>query len=376
MNDKASKPVRLIDIAKAADVSVSTVSLALSDHPRIGEETKRRLKQFGRELGYRRPTGRKRRTSKSDGVEAPANRPSTGCHFGCLLLGSPLRNEINMELLNGLVTRATAADARVELGSLAADISPEQGIEQAIRFAARLDGVVLSGLVSLELLEAFDKAQLPHVVIGHVVADPTWPFPGRVHVISHDETSMGRLATRSLFDAGHRQVAFISERAPRYLWADRWLSGYKLAHIDADYPCVKPMICTHIPVYEDVGPVIDQLLAMPKPPTAYVVPDARVGRSVIDALERRTGRSPHEAMVVGCSAAMARSHRVTELARIQPEPCKLAQAAFDHLIKLGEQGMSESMEIVLPFSTCNLNILKFKRAASATMNKSISRTHD
>lgn len=353
MDEDVNKPVRLIDIAKAADVSVSTVSLALSDHPRIGEATKRRLRQLGRELGYRRPGERKRSGGRPEGAAERVR--GAGRHFGCLLLGSPLRDEVNMELLNGLVSAATAADARVELGSIAADLSLEEGVEQAIRFAERLDGVVVSGLVSPKLLAAFDKVQLPHVVIGHVISDPAWPLPGRAQLISHDEVAMGRLATRSLFDAGHERVAFISEAAPKYLWADRWLTGYKVAHLDREISCDKQMICADMPVYGDVGEVLERLVKLRKPPTAYVVPDARVARSVVDVLERQGGQSVSDAIVIGSSAAIAQCHRVAELGRIQAEPRKLAHAALDHLIRLCEKGAETALEIVLPFTVCNLN---------------------
>src|SRR4051812_45510213 len=44
--------VTLRDIARAAGVHFSTVSLALRDHPRIPAETRERLRQLARELGY------------------------------------------------------------------------------------------------------------------------------------------------------------------------------------------------------------------------------------------------------------------------------------------------------------------------------------
>ena len=50
-NNKNSK-VRAQDIAKVLKVSASTVSRALSDHPRISKETKERVKQVATRLGY------------------------------------------------------------------------------------------------------------------------------------------------------------------------------------------------------------------------------------------------------------------------------------------------------------------------------------
>ena len=44
--------VSIKDIAQAAGVSPSTVSRALHDHPRISQETKTRIHELARELGY------------------------------------------------------------------------------------------------------------------------------------------------------------------------------------------------------------------------------------------------------------------------------------------------------------------------------------
>ena len=44
--------VTLSDIAKEAKVHVTTVSLALRDHPRIPAETKQRIKDLAKKMGY------------------------------------------------------------------------------------------------------------------------------------------------------------------------------------------------------------------------------------------------------------------------------------------------------------------------------------
>jgi LacI family transcriptional regulator len=44
--------ISIKDIAKAAGVAHSTVSRALSDHPRISQETKDRIRRLAEEMGY------------------------------------------------------------------------------------------------------------------------------------------------------------------------------------------------------------------------------------------------------------------------------------------------------------------------------------
>src|SRR5688572_15831921 len=68
---RVPRKVRLKDLAAKANVSVATVSMALSDHPSISDATKKRIHQIGRRLGY--------------GREAA----SRALRFGMLFHGSP-----------------------------------------------------------------------------------------------------------------------------------------------------------------------------------------------------------------------------------------------------------------------------------------------
>src|SRR4051812_4270686 len=50
---RKKKPVRLCDVAHAAGVSIATVSLVLSDNPRISATTQQRVRRIAHRLGYR-----------------------------------------------------------------------------------------------------------------------------------------------------------------------------------------------------------------------------------------------------------------------------------------------------------------------------------
>lgn len=49
---KTRKPVTLRDIAEQSNLSISAVSMALHDHPRIGADSKARVHELARDLGY------------------------------------------------------------------------------------------------------------------------------------------------------------------------------------------------------------------------------------------------------------------------------------------------------------------------------------
>src|SRR4030042_6218290 len=63
---KSNKEVTIYDVAKALDISPSTVSRGLKDHPQISKETKKRILTVAGEMGYQHnkfaSSLRKRRT--------------------------------------------------------------------------------------------------------------------------------------------------------------------------------------------------------------------------------------------------------------------------------------------------------------------------
>ena len=343
------KTVRLADIAKAANVSISTVSLALADYPRIGEKTKQRLRQLSRELGYRRPGETDRRTAVR-----PAKRNRRLRRFGCMLISRTFRDESNIDLIEGLTSGAANINARMELASVDASLPAQQIFEQSMSFANRLDGIIVSGVVSRKLLAALEEIHLPYLVIGRTTLDPAQPLPGRTQIVSHDEIAMGRLAAKQLFHAGHSRVAFICEIAPPNLWNARWLTGYKLAHLDLDIPIDKQLIATDMPVFAGAKQAIHRMLQLQSPPTAVVCPDARVGKSALDAL-KDAGVQPRErSVILACPTGLAQRHGVTEFGIIHTDSPAMTRAALDHLARLCLNPPTMSMEIIIPFTTFNL----------------------
>jgi len=89
------KKTRLLGVARAAELSVSAVSLALPDSPEISPETKWQVRLMSRRLGYRRP-GETARTARR--LE----------RFGFLLIGAQLGGENESALLSSLAGRVYA----------------------------------------------------------------------------------------------------------------------------------------------------------------------------------------------------------------------------------------------------------------------------
>src|SRR4051812_1554591 len=100
---RKQKPVRLCDIAAAAQVSIATVSLVLSGNSRIGVETQQRVRKIASNLGYRviraeRPSSA--RTSTTLAILMPAQGSDEPANISDAYYG---------ELLSGISERASAS---------------------------------------------------------------------------------------------------------------------------------------------------------------------------------------------------------------------------------------------------------------------------
>src|SRR4051812_48744812 len=125
----ADQSVTLADITAAAGVSVSAVSMALSDHPRIGTATKEQVRLLAKQMGYvTNSAARALRSQRSGNIAVIV--PNTGQHvfahpyFMQLLMGvTEVLNSHDMSLLvstNADRRHGVAAYERV-LRSRAAD---------------------------------------------------------------------------------------------------------------------------------------------------------------------------------------------------------------------------------------------------------------
>lgn len=201
---------RLIDIAKRADVSVSTASVVLNPPPNpppVSEERANRVRQAARELNYA-PNyhARTMRTGRSMSIAfaldtgATGNRPETrlGAHYFSAVLG-------------GIDAKASAMGYSVAVFGASAD--DRRALDVALEAAQqrRIDGVITSGTLALDVVERVVKEKEAHpLVLVDPVADLNYRYP----VVGADEPGAVELAMTHLAELGHRGVLWIEPRRP------------------------------------------------------------------------------------------------------------------------------------------------------------------
>lgn len=284
--------VKITDVARHAGVSPSTVSYALSGKRPISEETRRRVEESARLLGYRPHVGA---------------RALAGRRTNVLALVVPLRAGINvpvvMRFAVSVVTTARRYDHDVLL------LTQEEGEDGLRRVAdsALVDALLVMDVQlhdpRLPLLRDLDR---PSVMIG---------FPADsagLTCIDLDFRAAGEACVEHLARLGHRVVALVGSPPEVYVrqtaFAQRVVQGFTAAAdrnrlSSAVHPCEATPAAART--------VAEQLLREQPALTGVVVHNEAVLEPLIDAFEELGLRVPGDLSVTAiCPDELAENIRV------------------------------------------------------------------
>lgn len=284
--------VKITDVARHAGVSPSTVSYALSGKRPISEETRRRVEESARLLGYRPHAG----------ARALAGRRSD-----VLALVLPLRAGINVPVVMQYVVSAVTTARRYDHDVLL--LTQEEGEEGLRRVAetALVDALIVMDVQlhdpRLPLLRDLDR---PSVLIG-VPAES-----GGLTCIDLDFEVAGEVCVEHLARLGHRAVALVGSPPEVYVrqtaFAQRVVRGFTAA---ADRGGLSSAVhpCEASP--EAARGVAERLLREQPALTGVVVHNEAVMEPLIDAFEELGLRVPADLSITAiCPDELAESLRV------------------------------------------------------------------
>jgi len=150
------KPVTIKEIAQRLNVSVSTISRALHDHPSIGLEMRRQVQKLAKELKYE--------------PNQAAISFKQGKTFTIGVILPNLREEFFSIAINGIEDVATKNKYTVLIGQSHDDTEREKLITESMR-KHRIDGLIVSlskNTVSFEHFEQLKEQGIPVVFFDRV----------------------------------------------------------------------------------------------------------------------------------------------------------------------------------------------------------------
>ena len=184
----------LQDVAREADVAVSTVSRALSNPDRVSRAMRERVEEVARRLGY-----------------ASARIPVRDSLLALMVSG--IGNPYNAALVRGVESQARAAGASLIVGDIAD--GPEVELAYLERLRDRgVDGIVLASSLLPEA-ELISGARGSDVVLFNREVE------GLPSVVT-DSRDGSRQIVEHLSALGHRSIAYLS--GPQAMWTnnERW----------------------------------------------------------------------------------------------------------------------------------------------------------
>lgn len=275
--------VRISDVAAAAGVSVTTVSLVLNDAPsRISQETRDRVRAAAESVGYA-PSALARglRQQRTHTVGLISDQIATTPFAGRMLAG--------------------AQDVARDQGELVflIDTGSDRDVEQsAIRALAaqQVDATIYAAMWH-------QVVAVPEGLPADTVFLDCRPRTGNGRSVVPDDHGGGVAATRELVDAGHRRVAFVdtSEQPDRPIAAELRLAGYLEVLRDAGIT-PDPALHVHGETSARGGrEAVQTLLDLPdeQRPTALFCFNDRMAAGAYTAVHRRGLRIPDDISIIG-----------------------------------------------------------------------------
>ncbi|MEW5959209.1 MAG: LacI family DNA-binding transcriptional regulator [Chloroflexota bacterium] len=181
--------VSIYDVAKKANVAPSTISRALQDHPRIGAETKARIRALAEEMGYIPSTVARSLT---------ANQTWT---IGMVL--ATISDPFMGRVVEGVEQVAIEAGFNVFLSTSQNDRQREIAVIDVLQ-QRRVDGIIV---IASHLFDRyrryFDRVHVPIVMI-----DEQEPG-GVIHAVAVDDGRGARLAVEHLLALGHQRIGYV-----------------------------------------------------------------------------------------------------------------------------------------------------------------------
>jgi LacI family transcriptional regulator len=306
--------VTITDVARAAGVSVATVSKVVNGRDGIARGTAQLVQQVVADLGY------------ESSIVARSLRSHRTHVLGILVAEfEPFSTEILKGA--GAALAGTPYDLLAYTGGVTAGGAGRAGWEQ--RYLSRLSGTLIDGAVLVTPTVVAVAAGVP------VVAVDPHAGPGGLPTVDSDNQHGALLATRHLLALGHRRIGFLGGRAD--LESSRLReAGYRQALAEAGI-AVDPCLL-HVAEYrrEAAAAPTAAMLGLTEPPTAVFAANDLSAMGILDAAQRLGLRVPDDLSVVGFDDIPESASTTPGLTTVRQEIQGIGAAAVDLLVSLVE----------------------------------------
>jgi DNA-binding LacI/PurR family transcriptional regulator len=314
--------VSIKDVARAANVSHSTVSRALRNSPLVNVETRALIHRIAAEKGY---------TVSAVGRSLVTRRTNT---IGVVV--TTIADPFAGEVVSGIEEFALSHDYSVILAASHSDADRELRAVNSFQ-ERRVDGIlVMASRIGARYLQMLSGMKVPIVLINSHHAGEF------VYSVRIDNIDGARLATGHLAGLGHRRIAYIGDKFGFQSDIER-LTGYRetLEEQELDFD---PDLVVHGDGTPESGmKAMRRLLTLTDRPTAVFSYNDREAIGAMRGVRECGLRVPRDISIVGFDDLYLSSYTDPPLTTIQQPKREMGLLAGEILLRLfrGEKPESQ-----------------------------------
>jgi LacI family transcriptional regulator len=314
------KAVTITDIAKALNISTSTVSRALKGSYKISEETIVRVQEYARAYNYKpnlNAQSLKNKNSRSIGV-----------------LVSAVANNFFGEVINGIESVAQIYDYHVII------TQNHESVENEIR---NLEHLLWRNIDGLLISVSSETADFSHITNAHEQGIPIIFFDRVIegintHQVIADNIKGAYDVTKHLLEQGFKNVAMVTSSQHLSITRQRQ-EGYEKALQEAGVSILEDYIkyCEHGGKnLDEINSAVDELLFSSTPPDAMFTASDRITIGCFSALKKRDIKIPQQIALGGFSNFIAPELFCPSLTTVTQPAFEIGKTAAELLIEMLE----------------------------------------
>ncbi|MBS3651079.1 LacI family DNA-binding transcriptional regulator [Pseudaminobacter sp. 19-2017] len=320
--------VTVIDIARAAGVSKSTVSLVLQGSHLVNAATRDKVNAVIRELGYvyNRGAANLRQSRAKSGI------------IGVVV--NDLTNSFFAELAVGVDDVVQSAGYVQFLSNTGENIDRQRQVIASMREHG-ISGLIISPARGTEAadLKPLTASGLPVVLTVRNIAG------AKVSTVMSDNRAGSSAATEHLLKLGHRRIAYLGGFDDTAVHEER-LAGYRDALQAAEIEPSEELVISSAPSRAGGVDAIGRAMTVAAPPTAAVCFNDAVAFGVCDGLRSRGMEPGRDFGVVGFDDVIEAKTAVPALTTVSVDPQGTGRRAAQLLLKQINSGSPAAEAII------------------------------
>ena len=318
-------------IAVLSQISRSTVSRVLNNHPSVRAEVRDRVLRVIDEHGYApRAAARSlaRRRSNVVGLVIPLS--------AAVIFSDPFFAHV----IQGIAETCANRGYLLSLSMVTAD--QEQGFYSRILRGQHFDGLImLSSDIDDPILPLLIRDRMPLILIG------SHPYFQEVCSVDAENRAGARDAVAHLARLGHRRIATITGPLKLASALDR-RDGYKQALLEAGLPIVPDLLVEADYTQQGGYRAMNNLLGLPQPPSAVFAASDTMAVGALRAANEGQRTVPDDIAVVGFDDLPSAAFAVPPLTTVRQPINELGATAAKLLIDRLEDHAQPGAHVRLP----------------------------